>query len=61
VNLSVASYQRSGGAGQQMYGMYLASGVDYLIAHVVSGPNAYSPFVSAVYGTAGSHSQITAF
>jgi hypothetical protein len=28
---------------------------------VVSGPNAYSPFVSAVYGTAGSHSQITAF
>lgn len=61
INLSVASYQRSGGAGQQMYGMYLASGVDYLIANVASGPNAYSPFVSAVYGTAGSHSQVTAF
>jgi hypothetical protein len=61
VNLSTASYQRSGGNGKQMYGIYLASGVDYLIANVVSGPNAYSPFVSAVYGTAGSHSQVTAF
>ena len=29
VNLSAASYQRSGGAGSMLYGLYLASGVDY--------------------------------
>lgn len=60
VNLNVASYQRSGGAGSMLYGVYLASGVDYLIANVVSGPNAIAPFTAAVFGTAGSHSTVTA-
>jgi hypothetical protein len=60
VNLSAASYQRSGGAGSMLYGLYLASGVDYLIASVISGPNAIAPFTGAVFGTAGSHSTVTA-
>jgi hypothetical protein len=60
VNLSVASYQRSGGAGSMLYGVYLANGVDYLVAQVVSGPNAIAPFTAAVFGSAGSHSTVVA-
>lgn len=60
VSLNAASYQRSGGTGSMMWGLNIASGVDYLLANVVCGPNMYAPFQpGGVTGSAGSHSSVT--
>jgi hypothetical protein len=65
VNVQGCAYQRAGGgatwlgAAGMRWSVYLASGVDYVLAQVVADPNRPAPFQGGVSGTIGAHSSIT--
>lgn len=65
VNIDGSAYQRPGGGGSwipakgMMYALYLASGVDYVMARIVTDPNRPEPFVGGIRGTVGSRSSVT--
>ncbi|MEV4758020.1 glycosyl hydrolase family 28-related protein [Micromonospora sp. NPDC049559] len=65
VSVDGNAYQRAGGGGSwipakgMMWALYLASGVDYVMARVVGDPNRPAPFVGGVSGTVGAKSSVT--
>jgi hypothetical protein len=65
VTVDGGAYQRAGGGGSwipakgMMWALYLASGVDYVMARIVSDPNRPAPFLGGVAGTIGPKSSVT--
>jgi hypothetical protein len=65
VHVQGCAYQRSGGgaswlgAAGMRWSLYLAPGVDYVMAQLVSDPNRPAPYQGTVYGTVGAHSSVT--
>ncbi|WP_203919841.1 glycosyl hydrolase family 28-related protein [Rugosimonospora africana] len=65
VNVQGCAYQRAGGGASWLgatgmrWSLYLASGVDYVMAQLVSDPNRPSPYQGGVNGTVGAHSSVT--
>jgi len=64
VNIDGCAYQRPGGGGSwldakgMMWALYLETGVDYVMARLVSDPNKPTPFVGAVNRTPGARSAV---
>jgi hypothetical protein len=65
VTVDGAAYQRPGGGATWLgatgmrWSLMLASGVDYVLARLVSDPNRPAPYQGTVSGTAGAHSSVT--
>jgi hypothetical protein len=65
VSVAGCAYQRPGGGASWLgatgmrWALYLAPGVDYVLAQLVSDPNRPSPYQGGVNGSVGSHSIVT--